>query len=79
MIASPKFCSYEKSEQLRLYFEIWLLTQTNIRFLPFCCFAQLCDLIQSSGVAADMTSAGNNCSGKVQIFSQASEFPHVIC
>lgn len=64
VMVPPEFCRHERSEQLKLCFEICLLIQTNLRFLPFCCFAQQCNLNQSSGTATNMSHSGNSALAK---------------
>lgn len=59
MMVPPEFCQYKKSEQLKLCFEICVLIQTNLRFLPFCCFTQQCNLKQPPGTATNMSHSGN--------------------
>lgn len=59
MMVPPEFCRYEKPEQLKFSFEICVLIQTNLRFLPFCCFTQQCNLKQSPGTATNTSHSGN--------------------
>lgn len=68
----PVFCRFEKSQQLKLRLDMWVFIQTNLRFSPFRCFTQRCNLKQSPGVATNTASSGKAALAKVQISAQSS-------